>query len=161
MKDLRALNHQICDLRRTDGQSVTLRCELVSPRVVQVNFQKFTLASISAISTTLFWPLSNAKQKGWLHKNMLTHHTLPWNSSTGHNMNFPTPKPRCALESFKASTHTLKDGHRSPAKPHASPGGEKRVTKTDAAAQILPRHTWPTRTWICNWKGNSGKFSKS
>ena len=41
MKDLRALNHQICDLRRTDGQSVTLRCELVSPRVVQVNFQKF------------------------------------------------------------------------------------------------------------------------
>ena len=54
MKDLRALNHQICDLRRTDGQSVTLRCELVSPRVVQVNFQKFTLASISAISTTLF-----------------------------------------------------------------------------------------------------------
>ena len=41
MKDLRALNHQICDLRRTDGQSVKLRCELVSPRVVQVNFQKF------------------------------------------------------------------------------------------------------------------------
>ena len=40
-KDLGALNHQICDLRRTDGQSVTLRCELVSPRVVQVNFQKF------------------------------------------------------------------------------------------------------------------------
>ena len=43
-KDLGALNYQLwitfCDLLGTDGQSVTLRCEMVSLRVVQVNFQK-------------------------------------------------------------------------------------------------------------------------
>ena len=43
-KDLGALNYQLwitfCDLLGTDGQSVTLRCEMVSLRVVQLTFKR-------------------------------------------------------------------------------------------------------------------------